>query len=231
MSVLVVASEAFELAGLRSRLTGRELLPWPVRTAERGILGDTEYFMIANGPGPSLASAAAREALARQPFHRVLSVGLCGGLHPQLPWNAIVVADSVRAPETGREFRVAEIRPRSPHQRGTVVSVDRIAQTPGEKSGLAIHGIAVEMEAAGVAAEAERAGIPFCCVKVVSDTAGEGFAIDFNAARDQSGRVLVSRILKQLLIKPQALGELIRLARRSRIASKTLGDFLADCRY
>jgi hypothetical protein len=88
------------------------------------------------------------------------------------------------------------------------------------------------MEAAAVASEARAAGIPFFCVRVVLDLAGEDLRLDLEAARDRQGRFSRSRILRAALARPRLLiPELIRLERRSRLAARALGDFVAECRF
>jgi nucleoside phosphorylase len=102
-----------------------------------------------------------------------------------------------------------------------------------EKSGLARTGaIAVEMEAEALAERAESWGVPFYCVRIVTDTAAEVLPLDFNALRDADGRFRRSRILLAALRRPGVLvPRLMRLDRRCRDASVVLGDFIADCRF
>jgi len=50
------------------------------------------------------------------------------------------------------------------------------------------------MEAAGLAREARGFGLPFMCIRVVTDQAEEGFIIDYNAARDARGRFRYGRL-------------------------------------
>lgn len=103
--------------------------------------------------------------------------------------------------------------------------------TAFEKSELASTGaIAVEMEAAGVLARTKRAGLPCYCVKVVTDTAAEGFALDLNTLRTTEGRIARGKIVRHALSRPAVLPELFRLKRRSERAAKALGDFLVSCR-
>jgi hypothetical protein len=67
---------------------------------------------------------------------------------------------------------------------------------------------------------------------VISDTAAESFANDWNALRDADGRIPVSRILSHAVVHPSTrIPELIQLARSSRQAAVALGDFLASCRF
>ena len=90
----------------------------------------------------------------------------------------------------------------------------------------------MEMEAAAVAARALTWDVPFYCIRSVSDTASEGFEIDFNRMRDSHGRFSRSRIVLAALSKPWTrIPSLLRLERSCRRASESLGDFLADCRF
>ena len=92
--------------------------------------------------------------------------------------------------------------------------------------------IAVEMEAAGVAQRAQTLGLPFFCVKAVTDLAGETMANDFNAVLRSDGRFDTIGILASSLRHPWVrLPELFRLRSRSLLAARSLGEFIADCRF
>jgi hypothetical protein len=67
---------------------------------------------------------------------------------------------------------------------------------------------------------------------VVTDRADETFPVDFNAARDSSGRISRAKVVRQALRRPLLrIPRLVRLARRARQASESLGEFLAGCRF
>jgi nucleoside phosphorylase len=105
---------------------------------------------------------------------------------------------------------------------GIVASIDHIAQTAAEKRNLRASGASiVEMEAAGAARASEDLGLPFYCIRAVSDLAHEDLINDFNAALRPDGRFSVIRLVKQL-----KWGELVRLQKRTALASKKLGDFI-----
>jgi hypothetical protein len=88
------------------------------------------------------------------------------------------------------------------------------------------------MEAAGAARAAQALKVPFYCVKVVSDLADEDFANDFNHARLPNGKMNVGRLVMGAMLSPRRkLTELIRLNSRTALASKQLGDFLANCTF
>jgi nucleoside phosphorylase len=114
-----------------------------------------------------------------------------------------------------------------------VLSVNRVAVTVEEKRMLRTSGAgAIEMEAAGVSNRARKWGAPFYGIRVVTDTATEGFGIDFNRMRDLNGRFRRSMIIKEACHDPFKLfPELMQFERRCRGAATVLGDFIADCQF
>jgi nucleoside phosphorylase len=114
-----------------------------------------------------------------------------------------------------------------------VISLDRVVGTAEEKARLWETGSSVvEMEAAGVAASVREWELPFLCIRSVSDLAAETFSLDLNGARASDGRISTARVVGGALRNPwKGLPELLRLQRQTAIAARTLGDFLADCRF
>jgi adenosylhomocysteine nucleosidase len=228
MSVLAfVAAERRELDGIVSRGESAITLRWPVAFACEFGLNGQAAIAVANGPGPKLAGMALDAIRERREIRGVVSVGYCGALKPGLDANDITVATRVnqrgaQAPEVSRAFAA-----------GPVLSADRVVTSVEEKSGLARTGaIAVEMEAEALAERAESWGLPFYCVRIVTDTAAESLPLDFNALRDADGRFSRARIVLAVLRRPGALvPRLMRFDRRCRSASVALGDFVADCRF
>jgi adenosylhomocysteine nucleosidase len=145
--------------------------------------------------------------------------------------GAVVVATCVRTPDKPHSALV--IAGGTPFREGVVFSASHVVRTAEEKRTL--HGsgaIAVEMEAAGVAARAEAHGLPFHCVRAVTELAGETLANDFGAALRPDGHFDTMIILRSTLRQPLArLPELFRLRDRCARAARALGDFFADCRF
>jgi nucleoside phosphorylase len=108
-----------------------------------------------------------------------------------------------------------------------------VARTAEEKLSLRAGGAcAVEMEAAGVAARALEQGLPFYCIRAVTDLADETLHNDFNKALRPDGHFATISILASALRYPALrLPELFRLRKRCVSASRALGSFLADCRF
>jgi len=222
-----VAAERRELEGLLVHVDGVEKLNWPLDFARRGQLNGRPVALVANGPGPKLAGTAVDVAKEHESMVGLISTGFCGGLKPSLQVCDIFVATEVNG--VAPALALASSRP---FKTGRLLSIDRVASTAAEKSGLAKNADAVEMEAAAVADRANRFHVPFHAVRVVTDTSEESFPLDFNQMRSQDGRFSRAKILAAAFGKPGTVfPELIKLNKRTKRASQALGDFLADARF
>ena len=228
MTLVFVAAEEREFDGLLNHLQRVEKPHWAVRFAARGSLDGRPVALVANGPGPALAKAAAEEAKKRlDGVDGFVSTGYCGALDNGLkPWGIVVASEvngsAVNQPAAGLDY-----------VGGPMLSQDRVAGTAEEKSRLRESGaIAVEMEAAGVGQVAREAGVPFYCIRVVTDAASQTLPLDFNRMRDARGRFSRARILAAAARRPRRiLPELMKLRRTCKGASLALGDFIANCRF
>ncbi len=238
MAILFVAAEAFELQPFAESLENIRKLNWPLGYAHEGVLNGVRMILVADGAGPKLAAQAAEIAcravagkgLSSSRVEAIASVGLCGALQPKLKVNDIVIGSHLVAPAQGQAFACAAVSSVHPFVSGSILSQDRIAHSAIEKQQLFLQGtIAVEMEAAGVAAYAKKAGLPFACIKVVSDSAEESFAFDLNELRTTEGRIARGKIGLYVLRHPMLLPNLLQLKRRSDRVARTLGDFLVSC--
>lgn len=233
-AIAVVAAEPRELAGLVAHATSVTALRWPVRYALEAMIGGQRWLLLAHGAGASLAAQAAQTAVDRGPLRALISVGLCGGLEPELKTGDIVAATEVRlpAPNVTRYAVSAPADWPRPRVSGPVVCSPRVVCSAEQKRALHSTGaVAVEMESAGVAEVAVHAGVPFYCIKGVSDPAQETLPLDFNRYRDVKGNFLSGRIALAALLRPHRLPALARLLRASRQTSIKLGEFLANCKF
>jgi hypothetical protein len=210
--ILFVAADPMEFEGAMRFWTNVEPMTLPVHWARSASWKGKRIVAIANGAGPVRSAAAARAV----PHKALVSMGFCGALSPVLQIGDVIVGDPGRQPRTFR-----------PHFKGKIASIDHIAQTASEKRELRRTGaIAVEMEAAGLAA------LPCYCIKSVSDLAVESFANNLNSLLKPDGRMNIPKLLLHASLKPATrLAELIRLQRRAKLASNTLGEFVESCEF
>jgi adenosylhomocysteine nucleosidase len=229
--ILMVAADAMEFPGILRHTTGAA--PGLVATDwSRGArLGNYELLLAANGMGAQRAGAAVDAALAGFRAEAIVSTGFCGALEGDLAIADIVTGTAVSA--EGRTFPALCPASERRHRRGTICSVDHVVQTAEEKGRLrAGGGSAVEMEAGGVAERAAAHGVPFYCVRVVTDLADEDMANNFNEALRPDGHFATIKLLRGALRNPLVrVPELIRLRNRCVRAAGALGDFIADCRF
>jgi adenosylhomocysteine nucleosidase len=230
MKLLLIASDRMEFQGLLRRCEQARAAALPLDWSRLARLGAHDVLLAANGVGARRAASAVDAASAIFPADAIISLGFCGALAPELGVADIVVATGIAAVD--RRFAAQSPAAAPAHRAGTVCSLDHVARTAEEKRGLHATGlIAVEMEAAGVAARAEALGRPFYCIKAVTDLAGESMANDFNSALSD-GHFDTIKVLRSSLRHPSVrLPELFRLRKRCLRASTVLGDFVADCRF
>jgi len=232
--MLFVAAEAREFDGLLRFCRSVERLDWPLAWARSAELNGRTVVLAANGAGPKRAAEAvkfARSEARNWRMEAVVSTGFCGGLDPGLKIGDVFVATGIQV--TGELAPALEPRSARKYFSGTLVSMDRVAQTTEEKRDLRSAGAqAVEMEAAGVLPQVREWGKPFYCIRSVTDLVSESFHIDFNAVRMADGRFSTPRILAAAIKRPITVApELAELRKRCATAAQSLGEFIADCSF
>jgi adenosylhomocysteine nucleosidase len=228
MRLLLVAADPMEFRGLLRHCSDVRPGGLAVNWSRAARLGNHRVLLATNGVG---ASRAARAVAAAGEVDAVASVGFCGALDPALRPGDVFAGLCVRSPEgsiPGLPFATA-----APHDSGVVWSADRIVRTAAEKAELrALGASVVEMEAAGAGREARVRGLPFYCLKAVSDLAGEDLVLDFEAALRPDGQFDTIAVLRSIWKRPgKGVPEVIRLRHRCGVAAQRLGDFIADCRF
>jgi adenosylhomocysteine nucleosidase len=229
--LLLIAAEAREFSGLLKFCGNVTPLALPVHWARSAELNGRPVLLVANGAGGVRAAQAVAAAGSAGELDLICSMGFCGALENEMAIGDIFVADRVRT--CAGEFAAASPKTARPHHRGVLASIDHVAQTAQEKGALRTGGAsAVEMEAGGVAAKAKELNLPFYCVRAVTDLSGESFQLDLNAALRSDGTFDTMQLIAASCRRPLSLlPELLRLGRRSVTASRTLGEFVADCRF
>ena len=231
MRILMVAADPMEFPGILQHATDAKSTSLAVDWSRSARLGTHRLVLAANGAGAQRAASAVEAALESFPAEAIVSTGFCGALAPELEIAEVVVGSAISA--GSRTFPALHPASRRQHRIGVVCSIDHVAQTAEEKRRLhSGGGSVVEMEAGGVAQQAATRGVPFYCVRVVTDLADEDMANDFNRALRPDGHFGTIEILRGALCHPLVrMPELLRLRNRCALAARVLGDFIADCRF
>jgi adenosylhomocysteine nucleosidase len=221
-----------ELAPLRAQL--REVGRWRTAGTEivTGDLGGVQVALAVTGDGDRNAREGIAAVLSAVPVRRLLLIGVAGALRPGLLVGALVAAESVLregAATLHADPALVALASRCTAARvGVAVTAGRIADTPTEKRRLwelaatPDAPVVVDLESAGFAEVASGAGVPWLCLRAISDTAEEGLPALLNRSRDDGGAVRRGRVLRGLLAEPHALPALLSLRSRVRQCAAVL---------
>jgi hypothetical protein len=164
----------------------------------------------------------------------VLAAGFSGALREGYQVGDVILATEVADLE-GHCWPVtwpAELPPgqwRPPLHRGRLLTTGKLIGNPEEKQALGKqHGaVAVDMESAVVARLCSQHGVPFGCVRVISDDIHTPLSPRLVSLLS-SGRVSPLRALSEVIHSPRLGIELWRLAKHTRFAAEQLGKALGE---
>ncbi len=199
------------------------------RGGARAVL-DGGMLVTVSGIGCAAAGLAARD-LIEAGARALVSWGMAGALDPKLAAGTVCLPEEVIASDgtrfaTARQWReplAALVAADTPVAGGKLLTSDQAIATVAAKDAAyrATGAAAVDMESAAVAQAAAAHGLPFIAVRVIVDTAGDAIPRAV-AAASRAGRVQNWRLILGLLISPADIAPLIRLARRYRVAIRSL---------
>ena len=205
-----------------------------------GRIGIAKCSRFGNGDRPRRVAKGVRWALGKPliggaPYVPavVISAGFSGGLGPGLNGCDLVLAtDVVDAdgqlwPTTWPVERPVTVRPGI--TRGRVLTMPVLISDPAQKERLGKdhNAIAVDMESATAIRVCHERGIPYGCLRAISDDWQTPLSPALaNVAPD--GRVAWGRLALALLRSPRLAAELWRLARQTKAAARKLGRGLAE---
>lgn len=202
------------------------------RMAFRCRLGGHDIRLFEAGMGMLNAGWAA-SALAAETPDLMVSAGFGGGVLPGLKVGDVVMAERVLH-WTGAGFEQVQTRfydlnagaSASLPLKGSIITSDGILNKRHlmELLPSGINRPVVEMESAAVARVAAENGIPFLGLRVVSDPWDEELAFSIDEFCDADKRIRPLKVVATMLRRPRIIPQLIRLARNSQIAAKSLGE-------
>ncbi len=201
----------------------------PVRRLGRGLyslsIGGEPAVLAIAGMGRENAFRAAQNLIGNFSLRGLATLGFAGGLADGLRRGDVLLADRVVEEATGERFDCRpELLAVRFARRGDLLSVGHVVASAAEKRRLVGQWgtLAADMESAGVAAAALRAGLPFCAIKAITDSAEQSISIDFERCRGQDGTLSLTRIMREGMKTLRGTGDLWRLAWSSRRAAGSL---------
>jgi adenosylhomocysteine nucleosidase len=218
-------------AGVVAALAAEARVLGPAEPQGEGwaVLADGNLLAV-SGMGPKAARSAAQR-LIDAGATSLVSWGLAGGLDPDLEAGAVCVPREVIAADgsrlsTARSWRES-LSSSVPAGRSVgndpLLTAERALETPADKSAArrATGACAVDMESSAVAQVAEAHGVPFIAVRVIVDTARDGIPPAV-AGASRAGKLQSGRLILGLMRSPSQIASLLRLARRYRVALRSL---------
>jgi adenosylhomocysteine nucleosidase len=176
------------------------------------------------GMGGARAALAFAEIEKVAAVDGVCSVGWVGALDGAIKAESVSRASLVIDTKTGERFRPADSQLDWPVLATTAwVAGEREKQRLAASYGAGL----VDMEAAAIARIALGKGIPFYCVKAVSDDA-DAWLPNLNSFIGDNGRLKMMPFLAHVAVRPGSWSGLMKLGQHSSAAAKNLAEALYD---
>jgi adenosylhomocysteine nucleosidase len=170
--------------------------------------------------------AAARAFAAVEqdgPISFAISTGWSGALNEKYAAGRAYRVSGVVDARTGERFSVASWF----EERWLVTSPKVADEAEKQRLAAAYQAGLVDMEAAAIARLAGMRGIPFYCIKGVSDGRGEKLP-DFNRFIAPDGRFRIVRFVLFALLRPWYWPVLMRMGENGKKAAQGIADSLLD---
>ncbi len=212
----------------RQRIRGAPCRAWLAGSSGRGVV------VLETGLGPAAMGSAVRWVLGepdlgsgpyRPPF--LILAGFSGALLPGRPVGHLLLATEV-VDQHGRRWPAPWPGEREgAPERGRVLTADALVVDPAAKRELgARHGaVAVDMESAAAAHLCHERGVPFGCLRAVSDDDGTPLSPELVGLL-RAGRPSPLAVIATLARRPKVAAELWALTANTRIAARQLASGL-----
>jgi adenosylhomocysteine nucleosidase len=197
-----------------------------------------------SGAGAANAARAASAMLGAYDDAKptIIVCGFGGALTPSMKPGDLFIAESVVDATEGIDYPRERLTPDSQlttaalEQRitggrvhkGALVTANRVLITSHEKMEWSRRtgAVAVDMETAGAALEANRSGAAWISIRAITDNSENDLPLDFNTLLGPDGNVNMLRFTMATVLRPWALPGLMRLNKSSALAGKNLAFFL-----
>ena len=188
---------------------------WTLRHAEG------EWVAACAGAGQAAATRALAEVEKDGPVARIISVGWAGALTETCVKGGVYPVSLIIDSRTGERFNVD-----SAAEPCALVTNPAVVEEAGKRRlAAAYNATLVDMEAAGLARLAEMRGIPFACIKGVSD-AVDARLPDLNRFLAADGRFRLAPFVLFAAIRPWYWPALLRMGENSKKAAQGIAQSL-----
>ena len=223
-TIAIIAALPGELKPLVSPPGGVDR--WERLKASKGTVlwqrthGEESWLAGCSGMGASAVTLTLREMERYKAVDAICSVGWAGALDETTSVGSVWHVAQVIDTQTGERFTAAHSQSRT---HPVLATVDRVAGAEEKVRLAASYGATlVDMEAATLARIASARGIPFYCLKAVSDDADENLP-DFNRFVMTNGQMRMMLFLAHVAMRPHRWRGLARLGRSSSWRRATWG--------
>jgi adenosylhomocysteine nucleosidase len=211
--------------------------PFPVAPVPAAFHGDESrtVLVVETGIGPAATDKALAWLLSGPmidgvPFRPacVLSAGFSGAVAPGLSVGDLILGSELGDAAGGVwPATWPDATPAIPH--GRLLTLASIVGRPEEKRRLGERtgAVAVDMETAVLARRCTEAGVPFGCLRAISDGVDTPLSESLLAVM-AGGRVGPGRLAAAVLRRPALIAELLRLEKDTRLAARRLAVGLEE---
>jgi len=231
----VLFALASEAGGLEDLLAGVVRIKGHGFAVCQGELKHRQVAIAVSGAGRDRAARAAEALLAGHRPPWLISAGFCGGLSPELPRHAIVLADALLDGQGNRlEVDLGKLDPglvsRQGVHVGPILQVEQVIRRPADKraAGEAHRALAADLESLAVAEVCRGRNVSFLAIRLVSDAVDDELPREVEKLLHQKSRTAqFGAALGAILDRPGSLKEMYQLHANALVASDRLARFLA----
>ncbi|MBN1882199.1 MAG: hypothetical protein JW885_08515 [Deltaproteobacteria bacterium] len=198
----------------------------------RGIHEEKEILVLISGVGMKKARIAARTLIHRHRPDLIFSAGFAGGLDPSLALGDTVIPSRIVDQSDARidapqEIHTKLLSARPGTAAGSLLSTPRFIPDASEKKELfrRYDALAVDMESAATALEAQATGVPHLALRVISDTADQTLP-PLSGFLDAQGDIMPMRAVLFFARHPRRLIPVLRFFKGMGRAADSLTDLL-----
>ena len=230
----IVAALPIEVAPFQARFRNIRKHTGPRFTVVEAECGGKIVALVVAGVGAKSARRGAEVLLLGHRPRWLVSTGFAGALSPELGRNDVVLATRVRTEQPGDPvldlgLDLEETPEGRAHVRsGTLLTVDRIIRTAGEKTELHqnLQADLVDMESYPIANLCAERAVRFLAVRVISDEAAVDLPPEVLSIVGPSGSFRLGAALAALWKRPGSIKDLWSLRDHAHEAAQRLGTVL-----